>query len=261
MRGIPDRLWEQAVEPLVRGVAAIYGDHARPRRRGRRADSEEEDVRLSGAASPSSARSAAEAVRRQPAVGETIRIGGQPFEVVGVMEDKVQLSNYNRPDKYCVFIPWTTMASLADTRYVNTFVCQARRPDARAEGDGPGEGVARQAVPLQPGRRARAEHVRSVEKMQEITAGIVGGLKVVLTFIGVLTLAIGGVGIMNIMFVNVQERTSEIGVRKALGAQAPRDSAAVPARRAGDDIRGRRRSASRSRAACCVAPQPAPVPR
>src|SRR5258708_15696695 len=57
------------------------------------------------------------------------------------------------------------------------------------------------------------------EKTKEITNGIVGGLKIVLTFIGVLTLAIGGVGIMNIMFVNVQERTREIGVRKALGAK------------------------------------------
>ena len=93
------------------------------------------------------------------------------------------------------------------------------------------------------------------EKTNEITSGIVGGLKLVLTFIGVLTLAIGGVGIMNIMFVNVQERTREIGVRKALGAHAARDSASVSAGRAGHHVcrRRRRDRACRRRSSGCSA--------
>jgi putative ABC transport system permease protein len=151
-------------------------------------------------------------------VGETIRIKGQPFEVIGVLTEKVQLSNYNQPDKYCVFIPWTTMGGLTDTRYVSSFVWQAASAAVEAR-------ATRQVRTLLADRYGydpsdeRAINMFGSAQTAEITAGIVGGLSIVLTFIGVLTLAIGGVGIMNIMFVNVQERTREIGLRKALGAR------------------------------------------
>jgi len=203
---------------LVRGVAAAYGTMRaeKPQAGGRFLN--EEDVRLRRRVAFIGSEVQRKLFGAIPPVGETIRVGGQPFDVVGVMEEKVQLSNYNRPDKYCIFIPWTTMGGLADNRYVGTFVWQAVSPTLEPK-------ATRQVRELLAKRyRYDASDERAVtmfgsEKTNEITDGIVGGLKIVLTFIGVLTLAIGGVGIMNIMFVNVQERTREIGVRLALGAR------------------------------------------
>jgi putative ABC transport system permease protein len=203
---------------LVRGVSASYGTMRaeKPQRGGRFLDAE--DVRLHRRVAFIGTEVQRKLFGNMPAVGATIRVAGQPFEVVGVMEDKVQLSNYQRPDKYCVFIPWTTMGVLSDNRYVGTFVYQAVSPTLEPK-------ATRQVREfLAKKYRYNASDERAVnifgsEQTQEITNGIVGGLQIVLTFIGVLTLAIGGVGIMNIMFVNVQERTREIGVRKALGAR------------------------------------------
>lgn len=203
---------------LVRGVSASYGTmrSEKPQAGGRFL--EEEDIRLRRRVAFIGSEVQRKLFGAIPPVGETIRVGGQPFEIVGVGEEKVQLSNYNRPDKYCVFIPWTTMGGLTDNRYVGTFVWQAVSPILEPK-------ATRQVRELLAKRyRYDASDERAVnmfgsEKTNEITDGIVGGLKIVLTFIGVLTLAIGGVGIMNIMFVNVQERTREIGVRLALGAR------------------------------------------
>jgi putative ABC transport system permease protein len=202
---------------LVRGVAASYGGMRaeQPQAGGRFL--EDDDVRLRRRVAFIGTEVQRKLFGGIPPVGETIRVGGQPFEIVGVMEEKVQLSNYNQPDKYCVFIPWTTMGGLTDNRYVGTFVWQAVSPmlEPRA--------IVQVREFLAKRYRynaadTRAVNMRGSEENQKVVGGIVGGLKLVLTFIGVLTLAIGGVGIMNIMFVNVQERTREIGVRKALGA-------------------------------------------
>jgi putative ABC transport system permease protein len=202
---------------VVRGVAASYGQmRSETAQAGRFID--EEDVRLHRRVAFIGSEVQRKLFGGVPPLGEVIRVGGQPFEIIGIGEDKVQLSNYNRPDKYCVFIPWTTMGGLTDTQYVDMFVWQAvsnvMEPKATV-----------QVREFFAGRNRynpsdeRALNMWGSAKLAEISSGIVGGLKLVLTFIGIVTLAIGGVGIMNIMFVNVQERTREIGVRKALGAR------------------------------------------
>lgn len=202
---------------LVRAVAASYGEmrSETPLAGGRFIS--DEDVRLHRRVAFIGSEVQRKLFGGLPAVGETIRVAGQSFEVIGVMEEKVQMSNYNSPDKYCVFIPWTTMSGLTDTSKVGTFVWQAVSPELQKKA----ERQVREYIANRYQYDAadeRAANMFGSAQTQEITGGIVRGLQLVLTFIGVLTLAIGGVGIMNIMFVNVQERTREIGVRKALGA-------------------------------------------
>jgi putative ABC transport system permease protein len=153
----------------------------------------------------------------QPA-GQQIRIGGMAFEVAGVQREKVQLSNYLRPDKESIFIPYTTAGQLWNTEFSTVMVYQAV--------DASKEDQATRHVKEALGKRLgfdpadeRALRLFGSSQTAQIAAGITLGLKLVLTFIGVLTLAIGGVGVMNIMFVSVTERTREIGIRKALGAR------------------------------------------
>ena len=202
---------------LVRAVAAAYGPmrSEKPQAGGRFIN--EEDVRLRRRVAFIGSEVQRKLFGAIPAVGETIRVAGQTFEIVGVGEEKVQLSNYNQPDKYCVFIPWTTMSGLTDNKYVSTFLWQAASPWVESQATTQVREFFAARYRYNPADE-RALNLFGSTKLNEIGDGIVNGLKIVLTFIGVLTLAIGGVGIMNIMFVNVQERTREIGVRKALGA-------------------------------------------
>jgi putative ABC transport system permease protein len=203
---------------MARGVAAPYGvmRSEKPQPGGRFL--EDDDIRLRRRVAFIGTEVQRKLFGAIPPVGQIIRVGGAPFEIVGVMEEKVQLSNYNRPDKYCIFIPWTTMGGLTNNRYVSTFVWQAVSPMLEPKAQTQVREFLAKRYRYDP-KDERAVNMFGSEKTNEITSGIVGGLKIVLTFIGVLTLMIGGVGIMNIMFVNVQERTREIGVRKALGAK------------------------------------------
>ena len=217
MRDFPIVYGNKQSSHLVRAVAASYGSMRNETpQAGRFLD--EEDVRLRRRVAFIGSEVERKLFGGVPPVGEAIRIGGQRFEVIGVGEDKVQMSNYNRPDKFCIFIPWTTMGGLTDNKYVGTFVWQAVTPVLEPQATKQVREFLANRYRYNP-TDERALNLFGSSKAKAITGPIVDGLKMVLTFVGVVTLAIGGVGIMNIMFVNVQERTREIGVRMALGAR------------------------------------------
>jgi putative ABC transport system permease protein len=154
----------------------------------------------------------------RPAVGETVRIQGMRFTVIGSMERKFQMMNYFTSDDECAWIPYTTAGDLWDTRYANVLVFGAVSPLFEAE--------ATQQVREAIGKRQgfaptdkRALQVLGQEEIRPIIDGITIGLQGLLLFIGTLTLGIGGVGVANIMLVSVDERVREIGLRRALGAR------------------------------------------
>ena len=149
------------------------------------------------------------------ALGEHIRLDGLSFEVVGVLSAKMQEGNddINR----VVYIPFTTMSDLKDTHYLDTIWFNYDTPDyERIE-------PAVRSILASQHKFSQTDHqaVRVFNLMMQLHQFeiISLGLKILMGFIGTLTLGIGGVGLMNIMLVSVTQRTREIGVQKALGAQ------------------------------------------
>lgn len=154
----------------------------------------------------------------RPAVGETVLIAGVRFTVVGVMARKIQLSNYFSSDDESVWIPFSAAGDLWNTRYAQVMVFQPIAPqfEKRAMAQVLAAVASRQQFsPTDP----KAFQMFGRDEFRPIIDGITIGLEVLLTFIGTLTLGIGGVGVMNIMLVSVDERIREIGLRRALGAR------------------------------------------
>ena len=154
----------------------------------------------------------------RPAVNEEVRIDGVRFTVIGVMDRKMQLSNYFTSDDESAFIPYSAASDLWDTRYASVLVFEPVTPlfEKKAMRDVRAEIAERQQFSPTD---EKAIQMFGREEFRPVIDGITIGLEMLLMFIGALTLGIGGVGLMNIMLVSVDERTREIGLRMALGAK------------------------------------------
>jgi putative ABC transport system permease protein len=152
------------------------------------------------------------------AVGRTVMIDNVPFLVIGVMEKKAQDSSYGGRDQDKAFIPDTTYKGLFGDRYVGNFIFQASEPSLVP--------AVKDRVYAVLGRRLKFDPKdKEAIGMWDTTEGEKFLATFFLTFraflgvIGSFTLMVGGLGVSNIMYVVVEERTREIGVKLAVGAK------------------------------------------
>jgi putative ABC transport system permease protein len=153
-----------------------------------------------------------------PPVDEEFVLNGMRFTVIGVIENKLQIANYNRHDNECVFIPYDTFSVFGDIKYPHMLVWQPIDPESRDRAIAMVRARLAELHRFSP-HDEKAVEIMAFSQFMTIIAGMAMAVRLLLGFVGALTLAIGGVGLANIMLASVIERTREIGMIKALGGQ------------------------------------------
>jgi putative ABC transport system permease protein len=151
-------------------------------------------------------------------LGKTIFIADAPFTVIGVMRPKMQMSSYGGMDEDKASIPATTFSTIFGYRYFNNLILAPEDPSrTKAVQDRLFE-VLGAKFKFDPSDD-KALWVWDVVEGQRQMTNMLFGIKLFLGIVGGLTLLIAGVGVANIMYVSIKERTREIGIKMAVGAR------------------------------------------
>ncbi|HEX7809433.1 MAG TPA: ABC transporter permease, partial [Thermoanaerobaculia bacterium] len=156
---------------------------------------------------------------KENGVGKTILINNAPYIVIGIMQHKTQMGAYGGPDAQHGTIPISTFRAQFGRDRLNNVLIETHKPEDMAPALKKFNEVMGPKFGYDP-TDDRAFGTWDTVKSAKINRMITGGIQMFLGIVGALTLLIGGVGVANIMFAVIKERTREIGVKMALGAKA-----------------------------------------
>jgi len=151
-------------------------------------------------------------------LGKEVYINSVPFLVIGVLKEKIQNSNYNGPDENRIVMPVSTYLGIFGDRYINNMVYKAKDVALTQQ--------LKRRVYEELGKKYKfnpndteALAIWDTTEMMKFFNAFFLGFNVFLGIVGSMTLIVGGIGVSNIMNIIVEERTREIGIKKAVGAK------------------------------------------
>ncbi|MEW6412762.1 MAG: ABC transporter permease [Candidatus Zixiibacteriota bacterium] len=155
---------------------------------------------------------------KENAIGEQVMVNSVPFTVVGVMKEKRVMGNYSGMDEDKLVIPLTTFEAMYGDPYLDDIVYQLRDANQNEAVEKKLFEAMGAKYKFDPKDDRALSLWDTVASSKEFTNVLVG-IKIFLGIIGGLTLLIAGVGVANIMYVSIKERTREIGIKMAMGAR------------------------------------------
>lgn len=152
-------------------------------------------------------------------VGQEIRFNNTPLKVIGVLGEKGE-NQMGQDQDDIIFLPYSTvMKRILATQHLHMIYCSAKSEDVADKAISEIENILRASHKITDGMDDDFQ-VRAQSQMLEMMNSVTGFITVLLSAIASISLIVGGIGIMNIMYVTVTERTKEIGLRTAIGARS-----------------------------------------